>query len=250
MPWLVSLGGYLNEKTWDHQCAGSLITNRHVLTSASCLLHPKSEWIYGHQIRFGTPDILNTSVGFERNIIDTKIHPDFAHLFYYDVGVAVADKIISFSDYVMPVCLPMTPLDDFDDSTRDLLQLANWGFYNQNTRHYEVNSDLQIGNLHIYSKKTCNDTQLCIKASDIDPNYFIERPRRSRMIWDLSNNPYDVYFGSNSAKGVKYLFFFSSCSLKMREKYISFAQFVYFLNDKIHNYVKKKNIILSFKIEK
>ena len=49
--------------------------------------------------------------------------------------------------------------------------------------------------------------------------------------------------------GAKYLCFFSSCSLKTREKYVSFAQFVYFfegsvftfqfLNDKIHNYVKK-----------
>ena len=38
--------------------------------------------------------------------------------------------------------------------------------------------------------------------------------------------------------GAKYLGFFSSRSLKTREKYtISFAQFVYFLNDKIHNYV-------------
>ena len=37
--------------------------------------------------------------------------------------------------------------------------------------------------------------------------------------------------------GAKY-FFFSSRSLKTREKYISFTQFtVQFLNDKIHNYV-------------
>ena len=46
--------------------------------------------------------------------------------------------------------------------------------------------------------------------------------------------------------------FFSSRSLKMREKYISFAQFAYFLrevcidtfqclNDRIHNYLKKKH---------
>ena len=44
--------------------------------------------------------------------------------------------------------------------------------------------------------------------------------------------------------GAKYLGFFSSRSLKTRGKHISFAQFVYlftfqFLNDKIHNYVKK-----------
>ena len=31
--------------------------------------------------------------------------------------------------------------------------------------------------------------------------------------------------------GAKYLFFFSSHSLKTREKYISFAQFVYFLRE-------------------
>ena len=31
--------------------------------------------------------------------------------------------------------------------------------------------------------------------------------------------------------GAKYLGFFSSRSLKMREKYISFAQFVYFLRE-------------------
>ena len=49
--------------------------------------------------------------------------------------------------------------------------------------------------------------------------------------------------------GAKYLAFFSSHSLKTREKYNSFAQFVYFLrevclqflNDKIHYYVKKKH---------
>jgi hypothetical protein len=33
---------------------------------------------------------------------------------------------------------------------------------------------------------------------------------------------------SNIVKGAKYLAFFSSRSLKTREKYISFAQFVYF----------------------
>ena len=32
-------------------------------------------------------------------------------------------------------------------------------------------------------------------------------------------------------KGAKYLIFFSSCSLKMREKYVSFAQFAYFLRE-------------------
>ena len=43
-------------------------------------------------------------------------------------------------------------------------------------------------------------------------------------------------------EGAKYLGFFSSCSLKMREKYISFAQFVYFLREEclLFNFIIQK----------
>ena len=199
MPWMVSLGGFLDEKTWDHQCAGSLITNKHVLTSASCLFYQNSKWVSGHQMRFGTSDILNTTLGFERNIIERKIHPDFLLLFYYDVGIAVAHKSISFTKDLMPVCLPMKPLDHFDSSAGDFLELVNWGFHNQDTKNYEVKSKFEIGKLEIYSKKNCNSSELCIKASDINPNYFKKKLRRSRMIWNIPNHPYDIYFGSNAA---------------------------------------------------
>ena len=34
VPWLVSLGGFKTRTKWDHQCGGSLVTNKHVLTAA------------------------------------------------------------------------------------------------------------------------------------------------------------------------------------------------------------------------
>ena len=40
-----------------------------------------------------------------------------------------------------------------------------------------------------------------------------------------------LHFEENNYLGAKYLGFFSSHSLKTREKYISFAQFVYFLRE-------------------
>ena len=84
--------------------------------------------------------------------------------------------------------------------------------------------------------------------------------------WKLeppSIQPQRLFWKSHSvitgALGAKYLGVFSSCSLKMREKYISFAQFVYFLmevfyfsilNDKIHNYMCQKKLIVNFIIQK
>ena len=118
MPWLVSLGGYSDGlgdiSHWDHQCAGSLVTNKHVLTSASCLSSTKSDWINGHQIRFGTSDLLDTEKGFERNIIEKIIHPDFENVPYFDVGIAVLHKRVVFSRNIVPVCLPMRPVDHLD----------------------------------------------------------------------------------------------------------------------------------------
>ena len=36
-PWVVSIGSFQSDINWDHQCSGSLVTNKHVLTAARCL---------------------------------------------------------------------------------------------------------------------------------------------------------------------------------------------------------------------
>ena len=48
---------------------------------------------------------------------------------YYDAAIAIADRIVEYTEYVRPICLPMTPVDDEDAFADDLVTLA--GNYTQ-----------------------------------------------------------------------------------------------------------------------
>jgi len=36
-PWMASIGFYDDEKTWQHQCGATLVTQKHFLTAAHCV---------------------------------------------------------------------------------------------------------------------------------------------------------------------------------------------------------------------
>ena len=37
-PWLVSIGELIFPEIWRHECTGSIITSKHILTSATCVM--------------------------------------------------------------------------------------------------------------------------------------------------------------------------------------------------------------------
>ena len=37
-PWLVSIGELIFPEIWRHECTGSIITSKHILTSAACVM--------------------------------------------------------------------------------------------------------------------------------------------------------------------------------------------------------------------
>ena len=67
-------------------------------------------------MKLGTADLKRTDVGAVRNIADYQIHPDYVETrAYYDVGIAVANQLIPFTNYIRPVNLPMSPIDDSNE---------------------------------------------------------------------------------------------------------------------------------------
>ena len=75
----------------------------------------------------------------------TCFFPDRA---YYDVGIVVADKTIEFSATVMPICLPMSPVDDDEALVDDFVNLAGWG-YDIIDGKRELNNKLKLVNLQV-----------------------------------------------------------------------------------------------------
>ena len=101
-PWAVQI----KKKNRLGFCAGSLITDRHVLTAGHCIENKR-------------PRDLTVSVGdhltkildtYEKNIRITKIirHPrvDMKDKFENDLAILQLATPVNFSEYVKPICLP------------------------------------------------------------------------------------------------------------------------------------------------
>lgn len=157
MPWMVSLGGYLSRNKWEHQCGGSLVTNRHVITAAHCLDYiADKDYLQGFKMRFGATDLWSSQAGVERKVANYYAHPNYDGRAYFDVGIVVADKLIEYTATVRPICLPMRPIDDLDALADDFVNLAGWGLkYNKADGKYDLDSTMKLASLQVSSKSNC-----------------------------------------------------------------------------------------------
>ena len=82
-------------------------------------------------MRLGTADLegIHTDGGIERRVKAVHWHPKYVYgRAYFDVGIAIASKPVSFTSYVRPICLPYLPVD-YEDSFKDkFVTLSGWGY--------------------------------------------------------------------------------------------------------------------------
>ena len=152
LPWMASFGFYDKNGSWNHLCSSSLITTKHLLTSADCgsFFQNSNGIFYESFVRLGTDNMSNPGKEMtDFKVKEFKKHPNL------DLAIIILIEPVEFSTHIRPICLPLTPTYDPDHMKGELVYLSAW----------EANS-IKLYSLQVNSYEDCmNETQFIIERS-------------------------------------------------------------------------------------
>ncbi|XP_063907885.1 serine protease easter-like isoform X2 [Zophobas morio] len=139
-PWMVLLEYNTSESRRGFYCGGALISTRYVLTAANCIeVAKKRKWSVV-SVRLGEydidtdPDCVDYGFGEEcaDKSIDREVEKVVVHENYKlpghhdDIALVRLKKEVEFSDFVQPLCLPMTTQELTRSYVGKKLFVAGW----------------------------------------------------------------------------------------------------------------------------
>ena len=156
-----------------------------------------------------------TNVGAVRKITDYYIHPEFTRT-YFDVGIAVANRIIEFTDFIRPINLPMRPIDDENEDAfaGEFVNLAGWSStYDPVENKHKIKSTLRLVNLEVNDREYCEEiySKEYFDDLDISPRLMdIHLPRNFTREITCVGNTFDINQGACDGDRGWFFFFFKN----------------------------------------
>ncbi|XP_014605125.1 PREDICTED: serine protease gd-like [Polistes canadensis] len=155
-PWLVAI--FFADLNLEFQCAGTLVTNKHIITAAHCTRRSPDKLV----LPAGT---ISVSLGhyslwderkegsIRRGIKEYKVHPDYDHYDQSadaDLAVMILLETVEFSESIKPICL-WTGSDDLRDIVGYNGYVIGWG---KNERD-QISNEPRLVVVPIVSQEDC-----------------------------------------------------------------------------------------------
>ena len=171
-PWMVSIQLQDYNGHFQHNCGGSIINEKFVITAAHCVFNVN---ISNIRLVFGSANL--NIVNDKRLVKQTYVHPMYhPHYIYYDVALIELDIALQLGPSIRPVCIPKDPINDAESRQQQVATLTNWGKIGPG-QNIPTSSGLRQILMKVFSQTFCNSTRIIDDHNGIPNSLSAKLPK-------------------------------------------------------------------------